>query len=323
MSRRVAIRCLLPALVLALLLAPATAAAGPFGFPFHLPAGIPPQLRTLVGARIDPGRSPASENPRFNLKTPNGYLVEVIGRGRDVAIETARPHGKAFTAYITRGTVTAGRLEASFGQLGKVAMRFQPARHGNPIKPRRRCHGRGQITNRRGVYVGSFRFKGENGYVAIDAHRAKGELESVPPSCEGRRLAGSSQRAIRPPQGGHEGPLPKILAASWRHAVNSAAFIAIGGFERTQFLALASQSEGRLAILHFAFASGPAKEFAIDNALTAAQVSPPAPFSGTGSYSAAPDGTTTWAGPLTVNFPGASKFPLSGPPFKAVVEAGF
>jgi hypothetical protein len=83
------------------------------------------------------------------------------------------------------------------------------------------------------------------------------------------------------------------------------------------------QTRGDLAILRFAFtASDSARAFSVDNALTRAQVKPPAPFHGTGTYRAASDGTKTWTGGLAINFPGAPRLPLTGPEFKPELAAG-
>ena len=60
------------------------------------------------------------------------------------------------------------------------------------------------------------------------------------------------------------------------------------------------------------------KTFVSDDALTSATLRPPAPFHGKGTYSAGPDGTKAWTGPLSVAFPGAPRFPLTGTQFKRV-----
>jgi hypothetical protein len=310
--------------LLALLALPSIATANPLDFPFHVPAAVPPQLRALLRSQAAPNASHTPFHPGFELKPRDGYRVGVIGIAPDVVAFVVRSKAGAETAYVARGTVTPNRIQASLGKYGKVAMRFRPSR--NQAKPRRSCHHLGRFMVRRGVYVGSVRFTGEDGYLSVRSHRAKGTVSSVAPRCErGREHSGRRQeRAIVTPKGG-PGLELSFLGASRRHAVDSASFVAVGfGHRATLFLAMSARSEGGVAVVRFALTGSKASTaFSIDNALTQAQVSPPRPFLGTGTYRAAPDGTTTWTGTLSVNFPGAGHFPLVGPPFKATVGSGF
>ncbi|HWO84398.1 MAG TPA: hypothetical protein VNM38_11515, partial [Solirubrobacterales bacterium] len=61
----------------------------------------------------------------------------------------------------------------------------------------------------------------------------------------------------------------------------------------------------------------------IDEALTTAKLTPPSPFHGTARYRAYPDGATSWSGDLSVNFPGAPRFPLTGPSWETFLEVPF
>ena len=314
-------RGLLLAFALASIVLPAGASASPSGFPFDYLNEVPPQLRAEVPAPMDPGRSQAPFLPVLVLKPHHGYRVGVVGIGSAVILEVVRQHGRAITAYVARGTVTPGRLEASFGKFGEIAMRFRPSAGRSWEKPHRRCKGAGRFVNRQGVYVGNLRFAGEGGYISVHSHRAKGQVSSVAPQCLQGRFAPRSQGAGAPFGGG--GLELDALGASWRHGVSSTSLgtIALGG--KALYFATTAQSQGGLAIFRFAFAAGPGRGFSVDNALTRAQIRPPAPFDGTGTYRAAPDGTKTWSGGLSVNFPGAPRLPLTGPQFEAQLEASF
>ena len=323
MSAAIRIRRLLliAALVLVVIPASASASARPPAFSLELPRELPPRLRAQVPSRMNPRSSPAPFHAAFVLKPSHGYRIGVVGIGGAVVLEVRRGHARALTAYVARGTVTPGRLEASFGDLGKVAMRFRPSSNRTWEKPHRRCKGAGRFVNRNGVYVGDVRFKGEGGYVSIHVHRAKGQVSSVAPWCLRARPDRRSQHAIRPSQQGDPWELDS-LGASWRHGVTSTSVGAIALGRRVLFFASTEQSVGRLAILRFAFARGSPRAFTVDNALTRAQIRPPAPFNGTGTYRAAADGTKTWSGGLAVNFPGAPRLPLAGPLFKARLKVG-
>ena len=78
-----------------------------------------------------------------------------------------------------------------------------------------------------------------------------------------------------------------------------------------------------MAVIRYGAAAAPSKLFDINDALTSATIAPPAPFHGKGVYSAAPDGMTSWTGPLSVSFPGAPRTPLTGPEFSAELSAGY
>lgn len=98
-----------------------------------------------------------------------------------------------------------------------------------------------------------------------------------------------------------------------------AELIAIGA-DHAAFYGGTEEAWGDLAVFHSAFLEkAPAKDVRVGNALIFARVSPPPPFSGTATFRAAPDGTRTWTGLLTVNFPGAEHYPLVGPQFKAAI----
>jgi len=88
-------------------------------------------------------------------------------------------------------------------------------------------------------------------------------------------------------------------------------------------LALAEESLGRMAILHYALEIVSGSVISHDDALTSATLAPPRPFHGKGIYRAAPDGTKTWSGSLSAAFPGRPRLALTGPEFAATLEAGF
>lgn len=320
------LRCLPLVAVLAIAATPGTAAAafapdGQLGAAALLSA--PAQMRAMVRERAAQGsgnRRPAVR-PVFRLKTGSGYEVEVVGVRDNVVIYVLPgSHAKSITAYVARGTVTAGRVAAGFGKFGKVSMRFRASGQRASADPDRSCKGVGRIERRPGTFVGEFRFRGEGGYVSVQARRAKGQVDSVAPRCRRSRSAQRVTLATHPSQNGFWGPEQPYLVSDWRHGVDSAHFAAVGAGKKTIFIATTEQAHGKFAIFRLALlaASSP-KVLKVSNALTSARVSPPAPFSGSGKYRAAPDGTVSWTGPLAVDFPGAPHYPLTGSPFEALV----
>jgi hypothetical protein len=303
--------------------------------PLDIPAAVPPQFRALVRARLHSPEPNSAFESRFDLKTRQGYEVSVIGVGGVVAVEVIPRqdtvpahhklfgHGRAVTAYVTRGTVTPNRIEATFGELGRIAVRFHPSGRISKSKPRRRCKGADRFTSRFGVFVGSVRFTGEDRYVSVQAHRAKGRIRSpLHLRCKPPHFVPPVKRNSRPVRG-PSSLTPTVLGADWRQALSSTDFLALRVDTKTLFLVVTEQSQGSMAELRFALAVASSKAFASDDALTSAAITPPPPFDGTGNYSAAPDGTKFWTGSLSASFPGAPRFPLTGSQFEVALASGF
>jgi hypothetical protein len=78
------------------------------------------------------------------------------------------------------------------------------------------------------------------------------------------------------------------------------------------FLAGAGEKMGQMRNLRFAVALSGPESFAFDEALNSATVSPPVPFTGSGSFLRNPDGSTSWTGTLAVDLPGLGSVPLTG-----------
>jgi hypothetical protein len=313
----------------AVVLAPSMCAASPL----DIPAAVPPQFRPLVRAGMHSSKHtprPESES-RFTLKTRQGYEVVVIAVHDIVALEVARTRsdastsprqGRAVTAYVAHGTVTPGRIEATFGRLGRVAVRFHPS--GRVVQPRslRHCK-RPHFSRRFGVFTGSVRFTGEDHYVAVRAHRAKGLVRSpIHLDCPARGFHPRIKRLSRE-VGQWPEFTPTILAAFWRQVVSSTDFFSFRIGKKTLYLAVTEESKGSMAEVRYAAVIAPSKTFVSDDALTSARVRPPAPFHGKGSYAAAPDGTKSWTGSLSVSFPGTPRFPLTGAQFEDMLATGF
>ena len=215
---------------------------------------------------------------------------------------------------MVRGTASGGRLRARFGELGSISMRFQPAAGGAGAGRSDACRGGRRLRLRRGVFVGRFRFRGEGGYVAVDARRVSGTV-AVSSHCKGGRpptLAARAQGGSSKPERGEEA---SYLRAYWREAGTAVSFVAAEFGPGEAFYVVDTLSgEGRMAILRSALA-GPGKGFSVSNALSSARVDPPAPFHGHGRYREGANGKQNWTGGLVVDFPGYPDFPLTGAPY--------
>lgn len=282
------------------------------------------QVETLVRARAGkPAAGGFDFHPTLHLKTASGYRVEVISAGSAVAMIVGRRHGGAFTAYLARGVATSRRLKASFGRFGKIDMRFHPSPHVRPLHPPpHRCHGILTYPQHRGTWAGSFHFTGEGNYVSIRIHRAAGSIRRTKPVCL-HLFTVRKRRSTAVASGPFSAfSLRKELVAGWRHGLESLEFAGVDTPFGTLFISQSIQALGSVSILRIALAiSKPGSgDLNVNEALTHAEVKPPTPFHGVGTYSAAPDGTATWLGDLSVNFPGSPGLPLTGDQFKVEVK---
>lgn len=276
------------------------------------------QVEPLLRKRAHPKASGFDFEPTFKVKTASGYTVRVAALGSSVAVIVGRGEGK-LSAYLTRGIATSRRLQASYGPFGELDMRFHPSARVPKLPPRRGCHGLVKYPERHGTWVGSLRFEGEDHSFAIDVHRAGGGIRRQTPICffhHHRRHSTATASA-----GPFSSFFPReAVAAGWHRGLESATVVGLDGLAGTVYFAFSQRVSGPVAIIHIAATVAKPGTLSVNSALTHAEISPPAPFHGTGTYTAAPDGSTAWTGDLTVNFPGLPAFPLTGEEFKAEVR---
>lgn len=252
----------------------------------------------------------------FVAEASDGYKVGVstYGSALYLAVWRGGKMQRTTTNYLARGVARPERLQATFGKFGAVSMRFRPARGQEPTK---RCRFGRLFLKQRGLFLGSLRFRGEDGYVSVRLHRAKGAVVRVGKRCRVRR------RSLFDPADFlalFAKPEAAMLTMS-RDGVDSTALLAIQ-FKKSTFITVHEESRGKLAIVRIAIARKPGK-LDFNEALTSGQLTAPRPFHGTGRYRAFPDGSNTWSGNLSVTFPGFPRFPLTGPSFETLVEVPF
>jgi hypothetical protein len=282
---------------------------------------LPPSPRSHLMPGPEHGK-PVEPEPFFRsgfvVEAAHGYKVGVSTEGGAVVLQVWRGHKgmRTMTSYMARGVARPNRLQATFGRFGKVKMRFRPSRNRSWFGNRRTCRGANRFVKRRGTFRGNLRFRGERGYVSLRLHRAKGAVVTEAPKCLHRRVSG-----FIPGFGFYFRPLSALLSIS-RDGIDTSALIALEGKKTSFFGASAEDTPGKLAIVRLAFLAEKSPIHTNEH-LTAAELSPPAPFHGTGRYRAYPDGTNSWAGSLSVDFPGAPRFPLTGPSWEAFLEVPF
>jgi hypothetical protein len=210
--------------------------------------------------------------------------------------------------YSVPATVTHSRLRANLGGFGSVILRF----HMRRADTRRSACAR--VTERVGTFTGRVRFRGEDGYVDLDANRARGRVRitSVRLPCP---------KAVPGPAGqvaAEATPLPldhRNRSTGLHARSDDAAFVALKVAKKVSgFVASMVEPAGRVVVARIGVASGKASEFRVNRRLTSARVRPSAAtFEGSAAFVA----PRVWRGSLTASFPGAPDVPFAGPDFRA------
>lgn len=295
---------------------------------------IAPLIAFLGGLGTAHGAQP--ETASFSLRGSNGFALDVTGDGgmvtviaseRRPPVATFAPSGRPRSAGTGNGASTvytapaeaAGpeAVDAGLGPLGAIAVRFRPSGRRVVSTVRRVCGRPARVVRRLGVFVGTIRFEGEDGYTSVAATSARGSVGTpLPPDCgspapgSGAALASSLSTLERPAAAGAG------LSAVDRRTGSS--FRATPGPGGVNFSARVEERtpEGVTVVRH-AQAGAPTTAFDFDPSLAWAEVTPPAPFSGRGRFAARAG--ARWAGSLRVTFPGLS-VPLTGPNFRSRLE---
>jgi len=332
---------LLVAAALLLVPPPASAAGQPAGTAAKpvraLLADVAPVGRgmTLLGGNASGPFGLPRNFFEIRFRNQDGYTIVVIAARQTVTLSVIHRDGRtrpSVATYMAHGKVTPRSIEASFGERGAISLRFQ--RTGRELRASRRAGC--PVSNHRviadlGLFVGGLRFRGEDGYTSVDAHRLHGgevDLTALVRCFRGHApqpLAGDHGDAIAaaavPGVETHPSPARHkrfVLEANNKLSLSRVAFAAVAREgDPTRFLAVQASSEGQLGIVRFVTLAAPPATFTVDDALSRAVVTPPAPFSGRGVFAHGPGTEKSWSGPLAVSFLGAPDVPLTGSPFAA------
>jgi hypothetical protein len=243
----------------------------------------------------------------FALRASNGYALLVEGipaRGKRPArlLLLAGARGKA-AIYSAPATVTETSIESNLGELGEIAVSFHRS-HGAATA---RC-GKQKIRFESGRYEGKIDFHGEEGFTSVEATTAPGSIdnplsgfcpESFLESSPSERASGAELFLRNPALG------PELWVR--KKAPGAPALIT----------ASTSEFTNGISIQRFAALRMSAGRFTYDRALRTATVHPPAPFAGSGRFDLGKKAGQRWSGDLTVDLPGRSGVPLTGPALRA------
>lgn len=254
---------------------------------------------------------------QFQFAAGDGYRFTVGGYDATAAITVARPGSsgrRAWSSYVARGKVSPSTIHASFGALGRVDMRFHQSGHVTYGKRHHHCVGADRYKIRPGVFVGSLRFRGEGGYVSAKVHRVKGNVVT-PRSLRCLDTLFEEFEEGGEGQGENRHKVTRLYSFV-RSGLTAMYFSASERGGKAGYLAEMEQTVGSVGVFRGVAVRASPATFAFDNALSLAGLTPPAPFSGSGSFQRGPTGAKSWTGSLAVSFLGAPNVSLTDPRFE-------
>jgi hypothetical protein len=267
----------------------------------------------------------------FTTATADGPRVLVEGGNGRTTIWVGNRTQR--TGYRVDTDLSSGRLRASFGSFGRIDVRFKPTKVLSVERPAGGCGG---IVSQYelGVFTGVIRFRGEQGYVDVDASRTDGEVVNSarydcadpPPTVRHSSHRTLDERVLalgrleRESEGGHRAVL---RAENGRRLFAAIATKHGGAIGPAYFFGGLVERHAGMRIFREAAVKAPPSTFLFDLAAGAATVSPPFPFSGTASLARSGAGTKTWLGTLAVDLLGAEPSQLTGQGFQSFLGADF
>ena len=264
--------------------------------------------------RAAPGYTihPAVKYRTFHIHGSHGTDISVFANERglvEVFVLQLRRWG--LVEYVARGSTANDHVRARFRGLGHVDMRWKPTAEPEVTsEPQGDCRGRKAMIQP-GFFVGSFSFRGEDGYTEGKATKVSGlAVHSFREVCKG---SDAGPESAAPPE---EALLAYEKDARRELEFRASARAARGG-RIEEFQAALTEHRPNLTIRRVTFGGAePAPgQFTFDHAAGSASVAPPDPFLGSAELNATSN--EPWSGDLTVPFLGAGRMALAGPGFRA------
>jgi hypothetical protein len=281
---------------------------------------------TATSAQAKPHvtRVDRSLNVEFNTRASNGYRASLFAVDNRVALELGK--GPFSATYEVRGLATSHRLEANFGKLGRISLRFKSARTTTTKFPGLPNCPPARSIHEFGVFRGSLRFVGEQGFTRIGTHRVRGEVEHiVTPECDSEPPGRGPSETLRhrAATDKHREDVAELSATSKSHGrVVDFSASRLFGYDTWFVEASTLERRGRISIDRDAIvfeASPSAIVVSKPGAHPAkASVKLPRPFQGTAAFAEEPvPPAPAWEGSLSVSMSGLGPVALAGRGFEA------
>jgi hypothetical protein len=303
------------------------------------PVAIVAALGVLVALALPGGaaakprfyNAPGSTSEGIQLSGTHGYRLslEVFDRRAQLDVVKRVGHeGLISTYYLLHRRLPAGPdIRFHLGKEADVDLRFVPDRVVEHEYPN--CTGGAEVSER-GHFVGTIRFRGRRDFTRVDAHRVDGSVTRTPPHrC--RREKSSNVQSFGVGVGTATPSVPKgaleLIAGTPDRRLNFVGYrfeeSGLPGVEDDEFDSFAAwiaRKEPTYSVTSSAFDGGSQGSFVSPEPgrpLSAAEVSPSAPFSGSASFALTSPRHREWTGDLAVELPGYGRVPLTGPKIRA------
>jgi hypothetical protein len=267
--------------------------------------GLVAAAPAAIAAPAPTSKEPLPVPHGFRVPATNGYTLDIYAqppvkgtRGTVRLSVTAR--GREVT-YEALATITETSIQASLGEVGEISVEFQRS-----DRPATATCDKQKIHFDSGSWVGTIDFHGEEGFAVAEATSAPGEIDDeLGPFCGPLDTGGGGPRKgayleVRNPALG-----PGLSV--FKPRPGAAASIVVRLSEYNDGISI----ERAIAVVM------PGRDFSYDSRLRLALVTPPGPFSGTARFDSAAKGGQRWSGDLSVDMPGRSDVPLTGPLLRA------
>ncbi len=250
---------------------------------------------------------------RIELDGSNGYSIRITSDRKQHLILTTE-NDVVTVEYITHDAFAdPNRIKATLPGLGTVSVRFHPSGPAHPVRALADCVGPRPIVQK-GVVRGVIKFAGEREYTRVDASKAPAEIEGW--ENHGCRSSGSLGQI----NADLTDWISKFSARIWGMEFIARKYhpgVLEGGRRVLYSIEMGEEASGPrayLAIFRRARVEAPGAAF--DAHPEHMLISPPAPFTGTGTLARTPESVFTWEGDLSIQFPGVDPMPLTGPEFE-------
>jgi hypothetical protein len=257
-----------------------------------------PKADAEAAPRLDPDLAV------FTVQASHGYEVTIFSSRfseglQDLAVFASSSRSTAI--YRVPATVTRKSVRAEVGSLGKVAVRA--VRVGRKPVLLRSCDGEGQWRIARLAFEGVIEFHGEEGFTDVEAKRAPFDYRTFREfACAGGRPPGKEPTGAR-----LDLHRPEEANELFMHATR------LRPGRATEVSVQVDDYDSELETTRATkVIAGPAA-FRFDPRLRSATLVPPAPFTGHATYRRGAPPARRWTGNLTVDLPGDSDYPLTGP----------
>jgi hypothetical protein len=274
----------------------------------------------LLGLMVWPGAALAVDGDgettfTVPLKAYHGLSIRLEADDDEVELTVGKPG--QLVVYFGSGEVSPEGFTARFGGFGEFVLDYEPFRTLETHGPYRHCTGEPNTTTE-GFFRGTLHFRGEGGYVQVDASRVKGTLVLQHQwECDYRPAVASRGR-------GSQKPDDEATLAAWSpgHRISFAAIGSRGEDEpaSSAFFATSSEVVEGVGVARFTFAGDRSDGFRFDYRRGRAFVDPPAPFAGSAHFIRRPDQPDRWSGSLTAPLLGLGRVRLAGPEFAVRLE---